>query len=65
MCYPRKESLLNCLTYVLTCQRVLRAYVLTCQRILRALRVYVLTWQRALRAYVLYNKNKLSMTGFT
>ena len=64
MCYPRKESLLNCLTYVLTCQRVLRAYVLTCQRILRAhvgtcfacLRVHlpcVLACSRAFCAYVL------------
>ena len=44
------RSLLNCVPYVLTCQRALRAYVLTCQRVLRA---YVLTSQRALRAYVL------------
>ena len=34
------SSLLNCVPYVLTCQRALRAYVLTCQR---ALRAYVLT----------------------
>ena len=44
------KSLLNCVPYVLTCQRVLRAYVLPCQRVLRA---YVLTCQRVLRAYVL------------
>ena len=54
-------SLLNCVPYVLTCQRALRAYVLTCQRTLlayvlkcqRALRVHVLTCQLAWRAYVL------------
>ena len=49
MCYPRKESLLNCLTYVLTCQLSLRAYVLTCQRILRA---HVATCFARLRACV-------------
>ena len=38
------RSLLNCVPYVLTCQRALRAYALTCQRFLRA---YVLTSQRA------------------
>ena len=32
----RKKSLLNCVPYVLTQQRVLRAYVLTYQRVLRA-----------------------------
>ena len=54
-------SLLNCVPYVLTCQRALRAYVLTYQRTLlayvlkcqRALRVHVLTCQLAWRAYVL------------
>ena len=29
-------SLLNCVPYLPTCQRALRAYVLTCQRVLRA-----------------------------
>ena len=43
-------SLLNCVPYVLTCQRALRAYVLTCQRTLLA---YVLKCQRALRVHVL------------
>ena len=55
------RSLLNCVTYVPTCQRALRAYVLAYQRPLRAylltcqraLCAYVLTGQRALRAYVL------------
>ena len=44
------KSLLNCMPYVLTCQRVFRVCVLTCQR---ALRAYVLTCQHVLRAYVL------------
>ena len=43
-------SLLNCMLYVITCQRALRAYVLTC---LRALRAYVLTCQGVLHVYVL------------
>ena len=34
-----RTSLLNCVPYVLTCQRALRPYMLTC---LRALRAYVL-----------------------
>ena len=54
------RSLLNCVTYVPTFQRALRAYVLAYQRPLRAylltcqraLCAYVLTCQRALRAYV-------------
>ena len=49
-------SLLNCVPYVLTCQRALRAYVFTCQR---ALRAYLLTCQRALRAYVLVCKHAI------
>ena len=48
-CYDKIMSLLNCVPYVLTCQRALRAFVLTCQC---ALRAYVLTCQRVLRAYV-------------
>ena len=42
-------GLLNCVPYVLTCQRALRAQVLTCQRVLRA---YVFTYHRALHAYL-------------
>ena len=43
-------SLLNCVPYVLTCPRALRAYVLTC---LHALRAHVLTCLVCLRAHVL------------
>ena len=43
-------SLLNRVSYVLTCQRALRAYVFMCQC---ALRASVLTYQRALNVYVL------------
>ena len=53
--------LLNCVPYVLTFQRVLRAYVLMCQGALcasvfmsqRVLHAYALTCQRVLRPYVL------------
>ena len=56
-----KQSLLNCVPYLLTCQHALRSSVFTWQRVLRtyvltwqcALRAYVLTYQRALRAYML------------
>ena len=51
-----QRSLLNCVPYVLTCQRALRACMLTCQRVLRA---YVLTCQHALRAYVLMCQSAL------
>ena len=44
-----KGSLLNCVPYVLMCQRGLRAYVLTCQR---ALRACVLTCLAHIRAQV-------------
>ena len=44
------KSLLNCVPFVLACQRALRVYVLT---YLRALRLYVLMCLRALRAHVL------------
>ena len=37
-------NLLNCMSYVLTYQRALRAHMLTCQRVLRT---YVLTCSRA------------------
>ena len=50
------RSLLNCVTYVPTCQRALRAYVLAYQRPLRA---YLLTCQRALCAYVLTGQRAL------
>ena len=43
------SSLLNCVSYVLTCQRALRAYMLNCQR---ALRAYVLTCLECLRVHV-------------
>ena len=52
-------SLLNCVPYVLTCQRALRAYVLTCQCALvltcsRANVSYLLMCSRALRALRAY-----------
>ena len=47
---PFSMNLLYCVSYFLTCQRVLRAYILTCQR---ALRAFVIKLQRALRAGVL------------
>ena len=43
-------SLLNCVPYLFTRERALRAYVPKCQQ---ALRAYVLTWQCAFRASVL------------
>ena len=46
----KNTSLLNCVPYVLTCQRALRAYVPRCQR---ALRAHVLTCFACLRGYVL------------
>ena len=54
-------SLLNCMPYMLMCQRALRGYMLLCQSALhayvltclRALCAYVLTCPRALHAYVL------------
>ena len=47
--YMGNWSLLNCVLYVLPCQRASLAYKLTCQR---ALHAYVLTCQRALRAHL-------------
>ena len=40
-------SLLNCVTYVPTCQRALRAYLLLCERVLRAYVPSCLTCSRA------------------
>ena len=47
-----KMSLLNCVPYVLACQRALRAYVPTFLACLRANVSCVLTCSRALRAHV-------------
>ena len=78
ICFNR--SLLNCVPYVLTCQRLLRAYVLTCQH---ALRTHVLRCSRLAcfacsrdnvpcvlcvatysRAITTNNKDKFSITCF-
>ena len=42
-----KMSLLNCVPYVLPCQRALRAYVRTCQRVLCAYLLMCLACSRA------------------
>ena len=50
------SNLLNCVPYVLTCQR---SCVLTCQR---ALRAYMLTCQSVLRAYAYMKSTRAGMS---
>ena len=57
-----KWSLLNCVLYVLTCQRALRAYVPTC---LACLRAQVPCVPKCSGAISSNNTNKISMKCFT
>ena len=55
------ESLLNCVAYVLTCQRVLRVYMITCSR---ASVPCVLCVPTCSRATTTNDKDKFSITCF-
>ena len=60
------ESLLNCVPYVLTCQRVLRVYMIICSRLAcsRASVPYVLCMPTCSRAITTNDKEKFSIICF-